>query len=51
LDYKGVNVIFFYILQGRQGLKDYKYYGVIEDGFYKDLAVAGKYKNFDFSAL
>ncbi|MDF2871221.1 MAG: hypothetical protein K0R05_2796 [Anaerocolumna sp.] len=37
-------------VQGRQGLKDYNYYGVLEDGFYKDLTVAGKYKNFDFSA-
>ncbi len=36
-------------VQGRQGLKDYNYYGVLEDGYYKDLAVAGNYKNFDFS--
>ena len=38
-------------VQGRQGLKDYKYYSVLEDGFYKDLTVDGKYKNFDFSAF
>jgi len=38
-------------VQGRQGLKDYNYYSVLEDGYYKDLTVAGNYKNFDFSAF
>lgn len=38
-------------VQGRQGLKDYDYYSVLEDGYYKDLAVAGNYKNFDFFAF
>ncbi len=38
-------------VQGRQGLNDYNYYSVLEDGYYKDLTVAGNYKNFDFSAF
>jgi len=38
-------------VQGRQGLNDYDYYSALENGYYKDLAVAGNYKNFDFSAF